>query len=629
MKHLARWIAVVAVLGIVAAACGGDDGGGGGGNQPSSAEPQSGGTLKMGSPSEPNSAAWDPAKEYYQVSFEFSKCCLLRTLYSTNGKPTDEGGSELLPDLAADQPEISSDGLTWTIPIKQGVKYAPPFETTDITAQDFIRAMEREADPAASAGGYSFYYSAIKGFDDFGAGKADSIEGLTAVDDYTLQIEVTEPTGDLGWRFAMPASAPIPPNGDARLGAAEGHTKDYGRYLVASGPYMFKGSEDLDFSVPAADQEPVAGYQPGRSVELVRNPSWDPATDDLRPAYVNEMTVEIGGELVDLYNKVKAGDLDYVLSPPEAATLKEYSTNPDLQDRLFVYPTNSVSYTSMNLGVAPFDDIHVRKALNFAWNKAGGRQLAGGPLVGTNAPHVFPDGLLNNVLLDYDPYPSPDDEGDIEAAKQEMAQSKYDTNQDGICDAPECKDILALTSSDSPTNLKVAALQKQQLEQIGITLNVKGLSTTPMYAKCNNLEDRVPICLAVGWIQDYPDAYTFGPPLFGGSDFGALYPGCCNYSAVGATEAEMSKWGYEVTSVPSVDDKLNECSALPVGDERTNCWADLDKMLMEEIVPWVPRTYTNSTDIVSANVTNYSFDEFGGMFALDHAAVVNSGSGSS
>jgi len=142
-----------------------------------------------------------------------------------------------------------------------------------------------------------------------------------------------------------------------------------------------------------------------------------------------------------------------------------------------------------------------------------------------------------------------------------------------------------------------------------------------MYAKCNNLADLVPICLQAGWLQDYPDPYTFGPPLFGGIDYGVLYPGCCNYSAVGATEPEMEEWGYSVTSVPSADEKLSECSALAVGDERTQCWADLDRMLMEEIVPWVPRTYTNQTDIVGPNVVNYSYDEFGFMAALDHLAV--------
>ncbi len=623
MRRYARWIAVLAVLGIVAAACGGD----GGGDEPTTSptadggEIPRGGTVRIAVSTEPSSAAFDPAKEYYQLSFEILKCCLTRTLYATNGKPVDEGGAELRPDIAADLPTVSEDALTWTFPLKQGVMYSPPFEDVEVTAGDFVRAIEREADPKASSAGYSFYYSAIEGFDDFGAGDADEISGVRAVDDYTLEVTVTEPTGDLGWRFSMPATAPIPPNGDAPLGAAEGHTKDYGRYLVSTGPYMFEGSENMDFSVPADKQEPVAGYTPGRSLVLVRNPSWSADTDDLRPAYADEITIEIGGAVPDLYNKLQAGDLDYVMDPPEADQLKEYSTDPDLQDRLHVYPQPATSYTSMNLGVPPFDDVQVRKAVNFAYDKAGGRQLAGGPLVGVNAGHIFPDALLNNLLVDYDPYATPEDGGDIELAKEQMSTSKYDSDGDGVCDADECKGVVAIYASDSATGRKIAALWQQQLEQIGIELDVKGLTTTAMYAKCNNLADQVPICLQVGWLQDYPDPYTFGPPLFGGSDFGAIYPGCCNYSGVGATEAEMEEWGYSVTSVPSADEKLSECAALPVGDERTQCWADLDRMLMEEIVPWVPRTYTNQTDIVGPNVVNYSYDEFGYMAALDHLAV--------
>ena len=53
----------------------------------------------------------------------------------------------------------------------------------EITAQDFIRALERTANPDANVGGYSFYYSVIEGFDDFAAGDAEEISGLSAPDD--------------------------------------------------------------------------------------------------------------------------------------------------------------------------------------------------------------------------------------------------------------------------------------------------------------------------------------------------------------------------------------------------------------------------------------------------------------
>jgi len=620
MKNLVRSAAVVAVLAVIGVACGG---GGGAATETTTGEASAiptGGTFRIAQEGDV-SAAYDPQKEYYQLSFEYFKCCLLRTLYSTNGLPVDQGGTVLRPDLAADQPTISSDGLTWTFPIKPGIYYSPPFQDVQVTAQDFIRAMMREADPKASSGGYSFYYSAIEGFDAFGAGKADTISGMTAIDDQTLQIKVTAPTGDLIWRMAMPASAPIPPNGDAPLGAAEGHTKNYGRFLIGTGPYMFEGTDQLDFSLPPDQQEPVSGYIPGRQVVLVRNPSWDPATDNLRPAYVDRIEATIGGQATDLYNKVETGEIDYVAdADPPPDVLRRYSTNPDLQDRLATHTQNAVAYTSMNLAVPPFDDINVRKAMNFILDKAGAIQLGGGPLTGQVAGHIFPDPLINNLLSDYNPYASPNDSGDVAKAQEAMKQSKYDTNGDGKCDDPSCKNILAITSTTEPAP-RIAALFNQNVQQIGMSFEVRALETTTMYAKCNSLGDRVPICLAVGWLQDYPDAYTFGPPLFGSE---SLYPACCNYSAVGASPAQLREWGYSVTQVPNVDGKLQECAALEVGDARTQCWANFDKYLMEQVVPWVPRRFTSLNEIVSPNVVSFSYDEFGEMMAFDRVAVAPS-----
>ena len=68
-------------------------------------------------------AAFDPQKEYYTVSWEYFRCCLARTLLSYKGVPTADGGTELFPDLAAVEPAISDDQLTWTYQIKPGVHY--------------------------------------------------------------------------------------------------------------------------------------------------------------------------------------------------------------------------------------------------------------------------------------------------------------------------------------------------------------------------------------------------------------------------------------------------------------------------------------------------------------------------
>jgi peptide/nickel transport system substrate-binding protein len=617
-------ITVVAVLGIVAAACSSSDNGGGGGGSSSSQPPGtdlSGGTLRMAMLGDV-SAAFDPQKEYYSVAWEYFRCCLTRTLMNYKGVPTADGGTELFPDLAVDAPTVSDDQLTWTYQIKPGVHYGDPFTDVTVTAQDFIRALEREANPKANVGGYSFYYSVIKGFDDFASGKADTITGLSAPDDSTLQVEVTVPTADLSYRLAMPAAAPIPPNGDAPLGAADGHDKNYGRYLVSTGPYEFEGSDAMDFSGPAADQTPASGYTPGRSIVLVRNPGWDAATDDLRPAYPDRIEVAIGGNNDDLYNKIESNDLDFVVDgavPPDI--IRKYQTNPDLQGKINVFPSDALRYISFNFLVPPFDDIHVRKAFNWALDKQGMRQLRGGETVGDIAGHIMVNSLENDILKDYDPYSTPNAAGDIQKAMDEMKQSKYDTNQDGVCDAPECANILAVTDREDPYP-KQAALIAPTMEKIGLTFDVKELERTTMYNKCNDLHSLVGICLGPAWGKDYPAGFTFAGPLF---DSSSLYPSCCNYNGLGATSAQIKEFGYTaVTSTTSVDDKIADCGKVE-GDALFQCWADFDTYLMENVVPFAPYLFDNSVDITSDNIINYSFDQFAGLAAFDQLAVSNKG----
>jgi peptide/nickel transport system substrate-binding protein len=619
VRRYLKLLALVAILGLVGAACGGDNGGGTTGSatgSTSSSELQQGGTLQLAMLGDV-SAAFDPQKEYYSVTWEYYRCCLLRTLLSYKGVPTDQGGAELQPDIATDQPEISSDGLTYTFTLKSGIHYGDPFPDVEVTSGDIVRALEREADPDAAVNGYNFYYNVIDGFEDFGAGKADSIKGLEAPDDSTLVVHLTEPAGYLPYLFAMAATAPIPPNGDAPLGAAEGHTKDYGRFLVATGPYEFAGSENLDFSVDAEQQTPVAGYEPGKSIQMVRNPSYDPSTDGLRPAYPDEINISIGGDNNDLYNKILAGELDGVVDgivPPQV--LRQFSTDPTLQPRLHIYPSDAVRYVSFNLAMPPFDDIHVRKAFNLALDKEGMRTLRGGESVGEIAGHIMVNSLENNLLQDYDPYATPNGGGDIDAAKEEMKQSKYDANGDGVCDAPECSNILAVTDEADPYPDQ-AALIAQNMEPLGLKFDTKSFERTTMYAKCNDPSAQIPVCLGPAWGKDFPDGYTFADPLFGSS---AIFPSCCNYQLLGASPDLLKKYKYSVTEVPSADDQITEANA-QTGDARFQAWADLDTTLMEEIVPWAPYLFDNSVSVTSERIVNYDFDQFAGVDAFDKWAI--------
>lgn len=150
-------------------------------------------------------------------------------------------------------------------------------------------------------------------------------------------VTLKKPFGDLGYALALPAAAPIPADPadqGAKFGVATGHDTGYGAFLVASGPYMFEGSQTLDPSAPPSMQQPVSGYVPGQSMVLVRNPSWHRSADPLRAAYPDEIDITIGGSLTDAWNAVRAGSLDLVFDhSPTPQQLQSFETDPGFRRR--------------------------------------------------------------------------------------------------------------------------------------------------------------------------------------------------------------------------------------------------------------------------------------------------------
>jgi ABC-type transport system substrate-binding protein len=615
VKKHARFLAFGASVALLAAACGG--GGGGTTSKSTQAGFKKGGTLRVAIVSDVHQAL-DPGREYYTIGWEFLKCCLARTLLSFNFKGPNEGGNDLAPDLATGPPDSTSDGLTWTFHIRSGVHYAPPLQNVTVTAQDFIRAIMRLGDKKVAAS-YPFYYSPIEGFDDFAAGKAKTISGLSAPDPMTLQVKLAKPVGYLPYTFTMAATAPVPPSPsdpNAPLGVATGHDQNYGQFIVSSGPYMWKGADAIDFSKPADQQAGPPGFQAGKSYVLVRNPSWNASIDPLRKAYLNEIDVTVGGTVADVTKRIEAGELDTMDALPAPEGIRDYATNATLKPFIHSDPTFGTWYINMNTAMPPFDDVHVRKAMNWIVDKAGLLRLVGGQIQGPIATHTIPNSMVPS-LANYDPYATPDHQGDPAKAKQEMMQSKYDTNHDGMCDAPACKNVLMVIDQTDPQP-KMAALIQQDVQQIGISLNLKQFQTTTMYTKCETATERVPACPSEGWYADFADPYAFVTGLFSSV---SLTPSCCDDSEMGATTAQLKEWKYtDTTPTPSIDDQLSAC--IPTqGDQREQCYANVDKALMENVVPWVPYRFANQVVITSTKVRNYHLDASTGWISLSQVAL--------
>ncbi len=619
------------VLALVASACTGTST-----PRPSPSRPPSdlGGTLRV---LEPGPAAFpislitralnedfDPQRSYWGTAWELFRCCLLRTLISYDLDPANRGKIVLRPDLAAAPPVVSADGLTWTFHLRSGMHYGPPLQGVSIVTADIVRALERAGDvkiaPVLSA---SDYFSVVRGFDEYREGKADSISGLETPDDLTLVIHVTRPAGDLPYLLALPGSAPIPPNPDAPrapFGVATGHHR-YGSFLVSSGPYMLEGSETLDFSAPPSAQVPVEGFVPGRSITLVRNPSWERASDPLRPALVDRIEVSIGGSREEAFQAVESGRAD-VLFESLVGVDKEIRAlrSAGLQDRIHAGDDLFTAFISMNLATPPFDDIHVRKAVNYAIDKARLMTLAHRfkdtflQPVTVVATHVVPDIMENELLLGYDPYRTHGDHGDLRRARAEMSRSRYDTDGDGICDQPACDDIVARTNPYF-FGEGAGALVARNLQEIGLQVRPE-LLTFDEWFKLMPHPALVPaLCICRGWVSDFPNPSTFFIPLFSSVGLGVF-----NSTLVGATSGQLRTWGYPVDHVPSLETRIAQCEGFVEADQ-IECWARLDKYLMEEVVPAVPVMWGVREIIVSGRVARYSYDPFSLTAALDQIAL--------
>ncbi|MBK9117073.1 MAG: hypothetical protein IPM22_15980 [Betaproteobacteria bacterium] len=112
---------------------------------------------------------------------------------------------KVIPRVAEALPEISADGTTWKIRIRKGVHFAddPVFKGVkrELTAHDFVYAMKRLIDPKMRSPNVFLLRGRLAGVDDAMAkakpsGRLDydaPIEGVRALDRYTLQLKLTEP----------------------------------------------------------------------------------------------------------------------------------------------------------------------------------------------------------------------------------------------------------------------------------------------------------------------------------------------------------------------------------------------------------------------------------------------------
>ncbi|POM22244.1 Oligopeptide-binding protein OppA precursor [Actinomadura rubteroloni] len=559
MAFSGRTAAITAGIGAVAlglTACGGGGGGGGG----------TGGTLKVVGSADVDHL--DTSSGYTTVSSLLTRQ-FARALFSFRGSDTFEEAIKVRPDVAADLPTqqnggISADGRTYTIKLRQGVRWntQPPRE---VTAADFVRGIKRICNPAKPSGGMAYYTETIQGLSAYcdGYGKVDAkdpkamaayqnghdVAGLTARDDKTLVVKLTSPASDftniLGLQFAAAAPA------------------EYDRYVPDSPQFRTHTISDGPYQ--------ITSYTPNKQYVLDRNPAWSAQTDQLRAQKPQRIQITMGQDSPDVVQQQMeqgSADLSWDQTVPTSKipSLKG-NANFKIMDGSTSNPYLVFNTLSPNNGGA-LGKAQVRQAIQYAIDKTALVQIYGGPDVSEVLNQVIPPRSVG--YQQFNLYPTPGNGGDPNKCKQALAAAGY---PNGI--------TLKFPYRVSSNHPKIAQSVQANLKACGITANLtpdtngtfyNTTLVTPADAKAGKWDIAGP-----GWIPDWygNNGRTNIVPLFDGRHYG---PNSTDYG------------GYDNPKVNQLIDRALEAKDAGAA---AGFWAAADKLIMQDaaVVPFMNQKY--------------------------------------
>jgi peptide/nickel transport system substrate-binding protein len=487
MRRPLLWlIAAFAVLAFAAAGCGS-----GGAKQ--------GGTVTI-LDTEGGVDSLDPGYWYYQDDYKSLGQTTQRWLYGW--KPNETTPT---PDLATALPKVSNGGKTITVTIRSGVRYSAPLQNRTVKTADIKYGMERCFLPQVGNGYSASYYGNIVGADAFSKGKAREITGIKAPNATTLVINTTEPIYVLtsGRALGLPCTVPVPKDYAQKYDS--GKTSTYGDHEVFTGPYMVQND----------GKGRITGYEAGKTLTLVRNPSWDKATD-FRPAYFDRIEFKGGFDATLAARKTLTGPrmLSGDYAAPPVAVLK--SALSSRKSQLVITPSGGNRYIGLNATIKPLDNVNVRRALSAAIDRTALRQTRGGPTIGTIATHFFPPGIggfeeaggVTGPGFDFTSSPT----ANLALAHQYMKKAGFKT---GTYTGP----ALLTVADNSPPAKETAEAFQSEVGPLGFKLKLREVPHSTMLSKfCQVPKAAVAICPNFGWGADFFSPQSMIDPLFNGKN---------------------------------------------------------------------------------------------------------------
>lgn len=479
---------------------------------------------------------------------------------------------QLAPNLAADFPEVSEDGLVLTIRLREARfpddPSFPEGRGRPVTAQDVVYSLRRHFDPATRSQGAWLWRDRIVGLDDWardGANHEVPIVGLQALDDRTLRIELTRPYPQLISTLALPLSAIVPAEAVAYRG------REFSVRPVGSGPFRLVSLDET-----RALLEPNAVFD--RGVLDLAAEGFDPALhsdlgleilDGRSYPFLDRLEVHFISEPATRWNSFISGrEVDTVMLPPEQAlrvltSIDPLRLQPRYEGRFRAHASRESGFVFYGFNMANPEIGHHddpernerNRALRCAIRDAFDWQ-ARNQVFYQGLSEIFP-GMIPPFLAEFD------SELDEQSIRYDPEAASARLNDAGW--RPALLPTLVYGYESSVERRQMFEQFRAMLGRIGYPPERLRGEAFPSFGEYYRaiLDGRIDLFL-IGWVMAYPDA-QYSLQLFYGPN---ASPGANVFNFLD----------------PDFDAVFRETAVMPPGPERTVLYRELNERIIDDCV---------------------------------------------
>ncbi|HYZ29868.1 MAG TPA: ABC transporter substrate-binding protein [Thermoleophilaceae bacterium] len=474
-------------------------------------------------------------------------------------------GTQLVPDLALSLPTPGDGGLTYTFRLRRGIRFSTG---APVTARDVRSSFERLY---ALRSPHAAVYDAIKGVAACRRHprRCDLSRSIVA-DDHagTVTFHLDAPDPDFLFKLALTHAAVLPASAPARRAAgALGPARGVPASLASIGPYM------------------VGRYRAGRVLTLVRNPhfrEWSPAAQP--DGYPDKIVVTLGSRPSDGASLVQRGAADFMPNFGAPPRERRAALRTRFGSRLRVNALPVTNFFFLNTRVRPFDDIRVRRAVNYALDRSRIVMLHGGREAAQATCQLLPPLIPGHRT--YCPYTRAR-RADGRWRRPDLARARRLVDASGTSGMR-----IQLWATATPEALyDEARVAVAMLRRLGYRASVRVLRDSRFFDVTNDSRSRAQI-ISGGWSVDYPAASSIFVKLT-----------CAHLVPASPVNPNASQF-----CDPAIDALVMRASALQASHyEAANAlWARIDRKLTDEAI-WLPTVTPTQTDILSRRTGNYRY----------------------